>query len=119
MFQSQPQRGFSQREFESRTENAQRLMRESKLDAMLLTTEPHVRYFSGFLTQFWQSPTRPWFLLLPATGKPIAVIPNIGVAGMQQTWIDDIRSWSSPHATERPWLPSVAQLMTIFSTIDW
>jgi Xaa-Pro aminopeptidase len=34
--------------------------------------------------------------LLPATGKPIAVIPSIGVAGMQQTWIDDIRSWSSP-----------------------
>jgi Xaa-Pro aminopeptidase len=96
MCPSQPQRGFSQREFESRTENAQRLMRESELDAMLLTTEPHVRYFSGFLTQFWQSPTRPWFLLLPATGKPIAVIPTIGVAGMQQTWIDDIRSWSSP-----------------------
>jgi len=55
-----------------------------------------VRYFTGFLTQFWQSPTRPWFLLLPATGKPIAVIPTIGVAGMQQTWIDDVRSWSSP-----------------------
>ena len=31
-----------------------------------------------------------------AEGKPIAVIPTIGVAGMQQTWIDDIRSWSSP-----------------------
>lgn len=96
MFQAQPQRGFSQLELESRTENAQRLMRASKLDAMLLTTEPQVRYFSGFLTQFWQSPTRPWFLLLPATGKPVAVIPSIGVAGMQQTWIDDIRSWSSP-----------------------
>jgi Xaa-Pro aminopeptidase len=55
-----------------------------------------VRYFSGFLTQFWHSPTRPWFLLLPLSGKPIAVIPTIGVAGMQLTWVDDIRSWSSP-----------------------
>jgi Xaa-Pro aminopeptidase len=35
-------------------------------------------------------------LLLPATGKPVAVIPTIGLAGMRQTWIDDIRSWSSP-----------------------
>jgi Xaa-Pro aminopeptidase len=96
MSAQRPDRGFSQAEYESRTENAQRMMRERQLDAMLLTTEAHVRYFSGFLTQFWQSPTRPWFLLLPATGKPIAVIPTIGVAGMHQTWIEDIRSWASP-----------------------
>ena len=91
-----PLRGFTQTEFETRTERAQRMMHALQIDAILLTTEPHVRYFSGFLTQFWQSPTRPWFLLLPLNGKPIAVIPTIGVAGMQQTWIDDIRSWSSP-----------------------
>ena len=72
------------------------MMLDLKIDAMLLTTEPHLRYFSGFLTQFWHSPTRPWFLLVPLTGKPIAVIPTIGVAGMNLTWIDDIRSWSSP-----------------------
>ncbi len=93
---SPPLRGFAQTEFEARTERAQRMMRTLEVDALLLTTEPHVRYFSGFLTQFWQSPTRPWFLLLPLRGKPIAVIPTIGVAGMQQTWLDDIRSWSSP-----------------------
>ena len=91
-----PNRGFSESEFESRTERVQSLMRDLEVDAMLLTTEPQVRYFSGFLTQFWLSPTRPWFLLIPAIGKPIAVIPGIGLAGMKQTWIDDIRSWSSP-----------------------
>jgi Xaa-Pro aminopeptidase len=91
-----PSRGFTESEFEARSERAQRMMRDLEVDAMLLTTEPHVRYFSGFLTQFWHSPTRPWFLLLPLTGKPIAIIPTIGVAGMQLTWIDDIRSWSSP-----------------------
>ena len=71
-------------------------MRELRIDAMLLTTEPNVRYFSGFFTQFWLSPTRPWFLLIPLSGKPIAVIPSIGVVGMQNTWIDDVRSWTSP-----------------------
>ena len=71
-------------------------MRDLEIDAMLLTTEPQVRYFSGFLTQFWHSPTHPWFLLIPLEGKPIAVIPTIGVAGMRLSWIDDIRSWSSP-----------------------
>ncbi len=91
-----PIRGFSESEFESRTECAQSLMRNLEVDAILLTTEPQVRYFSGFLTQFWLSPTRPWFLLIPASGKPLAVIPGIGLAGMKQTWIDDIRCWSSP-----------------------
>jgi len=91
-----PPRGFPVEEFESRTERAQRMMHEYEFDALLLTTEAQVRYFSGFLTQFWQSPTRPWFLVLPASGKPIAVIPTIGVAGMRETWIEDIRSWPSP-----------------------
>ncbi len=91
-----PQRGFTQAEFESRTERAQRMMHDLRIDAMLLTTEPNVRYFTGFFTQFWLSPTRPWFLLVPLEGKPIAVIPTIGVVGMLDTWIDDVRSWTSP-----------------------
>ena len=65
MLSSIPQRGFPQSEFEQRAQKAQRIMNEEKLDAILLTTEPNVRYFSGFLTQFWQSPTRPWFLIVP------------------------------------------------------
>ncbi|WP_170337624.1 M24 family metallopeptidase [Ruegeria arenilitoris] len=89
-------RGFEQAEFEDRTSRAQDLMQEHGLDALLLTTEPDVRYFSGFLTRFWESPTRPWFLVVPATGKPIAVIPSIGAALMAQTWIEDIRTWTAP-----------------------
>ncbi len=90
------QRRFVQQEFEQRTQRLQAAMREYKLDAVVLTTEPHVRYYSGFFTQFWQSPTRPWFLVIPLDGKPIAVIPQIGVSGMQDTWLDDIRSWAAP-----------------------
>ena len=91
-----PARGFAEAEYQARTQKAQRMMHARQLDAVLLTTEAQLRYFSGFLTQFWQSPTRPWFLLLPAAGKPIAVIPGIGIAGMRATWIEDIRSWPSP-----------------------
>jgi len=96
MLSSIPQRGFSQSEFEHRAQKAQRVMNEEKLDAILLTTEPNVRYFSRFLTQFWQSPTRPWFLIVPRAGELIAVIPEIGRAGMESTWINDIRTWGSP-----------------------
>ncbi|MEP1329995.1 Xaa-Pro peptidase family protein [Pseudophaeobacter sp.] len=91
-----PARGFETAEFATRTRRAQVLMAEQGLDSILLLSEPDVRYFSGFHTLFWQSPTRPWFLFLPASGDPIAVIPEIGAALMRQTWITDIRSWSAP-----------------------
>ncbi|WP_166418925.1 M24 family metallopeptidase [Cochlodiniinecator piscidefendens] len=91
-----PVRGFDQSEFETRTLNAQKRMAEQNLDGLLLLSEPEVRYFSGFQTLFWQSPTRPWFLFVPASGKPIAIIPEIGAALMRQSWLEDIRTWSAP-----------------------
>jgi len=91
-----PERGFELAEFEARTQKAQALMAEQHLEGLLLMSEADVRYFSGFHTLFWQSPTRPWFLFVPAAGKPIAVIPEIGAALMRQTWIEDIRTWSAP-----------------------
>ncbi len=91
-----PARGFPISEFEHRTERTQELMRQQRIDALFLTTEPEVRYFSGFHSQFWESPTRPWYLIMPLEGKPIAIIPEIGAAGMHTTWLNDIRTWSSP-----------------------
>ncbi|WP_170324722.1 M24 family metallopeptidase [Ruegeria arenilitoris] len=93
-------RGFETSEFGVRTERAQRRMAQVGLSALLLTTEPEIRYFTGYLTRFWESPTRPWFLILPVSGKPIAVIPSIGAALMSQTWVDDIRTWSAPDLTD-------------------
>ncbi len=89
-------RGFPQSEYEARLARAQAMMRQAGLGALLLTTEPEIRYFTGFLTRFWESPTRPWFLVVPATGPPIAVIPAIGRHLMAQSWISDIRTWSAP-----------------------
>lgn len=91
-----PARGFLEKEFQRRTQAAQALMAQAGLAALLLTTEPEVRYYTGFLTRFWESPTRPWFVVIPATGDPIAVIPSIGAHLMGQTWIRDIRCWQAP-----------------------
>ena len=95
-----PQRGFADAEFETRTAKAQALMAREGLAGLLLLTEPDVRYFSGFQTQFWQSPTRPWFLFVPVSGAPVAVIPEIGAALMRTTWVKDIRSWSAPNPAD-------------------
>ncbi len=91
-----PRRGFDDSEFGARTTKAQARMAEAGLAGLLLMTEPEVRYFSGFHTPFWQSPTRPWFLFVPAAGKPVAVIPEIGAELMRRSWLEDIRTWSAP-----------------------
>ena len=88
--------GFETTEFKARLTRAQSRMNAVDLDAILLTTEPDIRYFTGYLTRFWESPCRPWFLVLPRSGDPIAVIPSIGAALMARTWITDIRTWRAP-----------------------
>ncbi|WP_306154444.1 Xaa-Pro peptidase family protein [Roseovarius sp. MMSF_3281] len=89
-------RGFAVEEFRARVTRAQARMGNAGLGALLLTTEPDVRYFSGYLTRFWESPCRAWYLIVPAHGEPIAVIPAIGAALMGKTWINDIRTWPAP-----------------------
>ena len=89
-------RGFPDAEFAARTARAHAFMNDRSLAGLLLTTEPDVRYFTGFQTLFWQSPTRPWFLFVPADGKPIAIIPEIGAVLMRTTWVDDVRTWGAP-----------------------
>ena len=89
-------RGFAVAEYRARLRGVQDGMARAGLGALLLTTEPELRYFTGFLTRFWESPSRPWFLILPASGDPVAVIPSIGAALMGSTWISDIRTWAAP-----------------------
>ena len=91
-----PERGFHDSEFRTRTLNAQKEMAKQNLSGVLLMSEPEVRYFTGFHTLFWQSPTRPWFVFVPAEGKPIAIIPEIGAQLMRQSWLDDVRTWGAP-----------------------
>lgn len=87
---------FPVAEFEHRLARAHEAMAASGFDALLLTTAPEVQYFSGFRTLFWQSPTRPWFLVVPRDRAPIAIVPQIGAALMARTWVEDIRTWSAP-----------------------
>lgn len=89
-------RGFPASEYRTRLAQVQARMAEAQIAALLLTTEADVRYLTGFLTRFWESPTRPWFLVVPAGADPIAVIPSIGADLMRQTWLDDVRTWQSP-----------------------
>jgi len=91
---------FPPAEYEARVTRAQGAMAAAGMDALLMMTEVEVRYFSGFRTAFWQSSTRPWFLIVPRIGAPVAVVPEIGEALMRSTWVRDVRVWSSPHPSD-------------------
>lgn len=87
---------FPAAEFRRRLSALQRGMAAAGLDALFLTTPADIFYVSGFLTRFWASPTRPWFVIVPLTGAPIAIIPAIGAHLMARTWVEDIRTWDAP-----------------------
>lgn len=87
---------FPRAEYEARLEAANRAMHANNLDAILLASEAEVRYFTGFRTQFWQSPTRPWFVILRRDQTPFAIIPEIGAELMARSNIAEIEAWPAP-----------------------
>ena len=87
---------FSVEEYRGRVRRFQDGMKTAQLDGLLLTTPADVFYVTGFLTRFWESPARPWFILVPAHGDPIAIIPSIGADLMGKSWLTDIRTWDAP-----------------------
>lgn len=95
-----PDRGFPESEFRTRTSAAQARLNERGIAALFLTTEHDIRYFSGFHTPFWQSPTRPWFLVVPNSGDPIAVVPSIGESAFRSSWLSDVRTWPAPRPAD-------------------
>ena len=107
--------GFKLKEYENRLEKAQSLMHLNQIDILLITSEQFMRYFTGFSTQFWQSPTRPWYLIIPIKGLPKAVIPDIGLSAMQKTWIKEIYTWPSPRPKDEG-ISLISKLMKEFSS---
>ena len=105
------ERGFSTSEFEQRLMRAQKIMKSNKLDGILITTPQNIRYFTGYDSQFWESPTRPWFVVVPASGKPIGIVPEIGESEFKKTWLDEIKTWPSPR-------PEDEGISLVKSTLD-
>lgn len=106
-----PERGFVEEEFEQRLMRAHKIMKSYKLDGILITTPQNIRYFTGYDSQFWESPTRPWFVVVPASGKPIGIVPEIGESEFKKTWLDEIKSWPSPR-------PDDEGISLVKSTLD-
>ena len=93
-------RGFDNSEYKERVNRALKLMEKSNLEILLITSPQNFRYFTGLDSYFWESPTRPWFLILSQKNDPVVVIPSIGETALQKTWIKKIQSWQSPNPND-------------------
>ena len=92
---------FTSDEFETRIERARQAMRATQLDALLITTIPAFRYFTGYFPIIAESPARPWFFLLPLESEPQAIIPAMGGDDMAAaSWLASIDTWPSPNPTD-------------------
>jgi len=92
---------FEPSEFEARIERARQAMREGRLDALIITTIPAFRYFTGYFPIISESPARPWFFILPLQAEPRAIIPAMGTGDMSEaSWLSDIDSWPSPNPAD-------------------
>tara|TARA_Y100000741_G_scaffold362443_1_gene348235 strand:- start:415 stop:1569 length:1155 start_codon:yes stop_codon:yes gene_type:complete len=107
-------RGFEIKEYKERIIKAQKLMEKNNLEMLLITSPQNFRYFTGLDSYFWESPTRPWFLLITLKSNPIAVVPTIGKTAIEKTWIKDIRTWQSPNPDDE----GVSSLQNVILSVN-
>ncbi len=88
---------FPKKEFISRIEKIQIHIEKENIDALIITSPSNFRYFTGLDSNFWESPTRPWYLIISKKNPIKAIIPSIGITAMQRTLVNDIETWESPN----------------------
>ncbi len=88
---------FPKEEFANRLSKIQENLEKENIDAVVITSPSNFRYFSGLDSNFWESPTRPWFLVISKKNPIKAIIPSIGVTAMEKTLVNDIEAWESPN----------------------
>jgi Xaa-Pro aminopeptidase len=84
---------FESEEFQQRYERLRVLMKLENMDAVLVSQEENVRYFTGFLTALWVSKFRPLVGIVPTdTSRPAGLIlPQQERANAEATsWIKSL-----------------------------
>jgi Xaa-Pro dipeptidase len=104
-------------EYRERAERARALMREQKLDALMVTGDylfsNNYRYLTGHLPRDYQSTTdRTNVLVLTLDGAAICAHPS-GQAGAKATWVDEVVTYTPPFSSAA--LKSVFELLGITS----
>ena len=91
---------FPKEEFANRISKIQENLEKESLQAVIITSPSNFRYFSGLDSNFWESPTRPWFLVISQKNPIKAIVPSIGITAIEKTLIKDIEVWQSPNPND-------------------
>jgi len=83
---------FPEEEFKRRYDRIRETMTARGVDALLITREENVRYFTGYYSTLWDSGNRYFAALLPcdASLKPTLVVTGDSLF-TPQSWIDEVR----------------------------
>lgn len=89
-------RWFTPDEYSARHARAAESMRRDGLDALLVTAESNVYYFSGHRPVVpWSTMTRPTFCLIPASGEPVLIVHKVWLGGaVADSPLRDIRDFT-------------------------
>ena len=94
---------FPRATFEQRWAALHRDMHAARLDAILVTNIANIRYLTGHAPLIAVAPTRPWYVVLPLGGKPLAIVPELGRADMEREGhVRVAASWASPALPRSP-----------------
>jgi len=80
-------------EFPQRLERLRALLKDAKVQAVLLGTGSNLRYFSGYPSPA-RSGSRPFFLVLPLSGDPVLIVQaGRRAEAVRFSWIKEIRDY--------------------------
>ncbi len=85
---------FPIEEYQSRLAKIQKIMADNKVDGLVLTDPSNLIYFTGYRTILYASKFRPFLAVIPQSGEPVLVLPNLEVGdGVKTAWVKDVRGW--------------------------
>lgn len=85
---------FTKDEYRERLARAQRLMAQEGFDGLVISDASNLIYLTGYRTILYSSKFRPFMAVIPQSGDPILILPNLEIGvGHKTAWLEDIRGW--------------------------
>jgi Xaa-Pro aminopeptidase len=87
---------FTTEEYQKRYTRIVGLMAENEIDAIMVTAEPNVNYYSGFRSfNPWWTYTRPYILIIPKDHEPVLLVQGFHRFDVAlDSWIKDVRGYA-------------------------
>jgi Xaa-Pro aminopeptidase len=100
---------FEVDEYKDRLARTQKKMAEVGLDGLVVSDSSNLIYLTGNSTILYSSKFRPFLAVVPQSGSPTLILPNLEVGiGRKTSWLSDVRGWGKGLYADAPdpWWPT-------------